>query len=254
MEAWTELSAQRGQNARGGNVKRLLSGDVVIWVVTVFVLWFVVIAEVVAFVVWADAPAAAWIGVAVPAAVATGLSIGAFVLLRRERPREPLPADERAPRQPGRWRILVVANETLPGAALHAEIARHVREQPTDVLVIAPVLVGPIKYWTDEDDTAREQAQSRLDATCRTLGELTVSVSGTIGDADPLRAVEDALREFGADEIIVSTHPPGRSNWLEQHVVERLRTFYEIPISHVVVDAEQHAERWEGRRHTGRSA
>ena len=50
--------------------------------------------------------------------------------------------------------------------------------------------------------------------------------------------MEDALRTFGANEIIISTHPPGRSNWLEQHLVEQARERFAVPITHVVVDLE----------------
>jgi hypothetical protein len=35
--------------------------------------------------------------------------------------------------------------------------------------------------------------------------------------------------------VIISTYPPGESNWLETGIVGRLRTELDIPISHVVV-------------------
>ena len=54
--------------------------------------------------------------------------------------------------------------------------------------------------------------------------------------------MEDALRTFGADEIIISTHPPGRSNWLERGVVEKARERFPVPITHVVVDLEREGE------------
>jgi GABA permease len=46
------------------------------------------------------------------------------------------------------------------------------------------------------------------------------------------------LRTFGADEIVISTHPPGRSHWLEQGVVEGARERFDVPVYHVVVDLE----------------
>jgi hypothetical protein len=49
-------------------------------------------------------------------------------------------------------------------------------------------------------------------------------------------AIEDALRGFPADEIIISTHPPDRSHWLEQGVVEKAKEQIDLPITHVVVD------------------
>ena len=61
---------------------------------------------------------------------------------------------------------------------------------------------------------------------------------GEVGDGDPLQAIEDALRTFGADEIVISTHPEGRSNWLERNVVGAARERFDVPITHVVVDLE----------------
>jgi GABA permease len=54
-----------------------------------------------------------------------------------------------------------------------------------------------------------------------------------------VQAVEDALRSFPADEIVLSTHPPGRSNWLERGVVVAVRERFDVPVTHVVVDLEQ---------------
>ena len=54
-----------------------------------------------------------------------------------------------------------------------------------------------------------------------------------------MRAIEDALFEFHADEIVISTHPPDRSNWLEKKTVEQAREKFQVPITHVVVDLDR---------------
>ncbi|HYY74457.1 MAG TPA: hypothetical protein VE662_06500, partial [Solirubrobacterales bacterium] len=58
---------------------------------------------------------------------------------------------------------------------------------------------------------------------------------------EPHASIEDALRVFPADEVIISTHPPHKSRWLEQGVVERAREEIPLPITHVVVDLEAEA-------------
>ena len=63
-----------------------------------------------------------------------------------------------------------------------------------------------------------------------------------MGDAEPLQAMEDAVRLFGADEIIISTHPEGRSHWLEHGIVDAARERFAVPITHVVVDLRGRAE------------
>jgi nucleotide-binding universal stress UspA family protein len=110
------------------------------------------------------------------------------------------------------------------------------------VLVVTPALNSPLKHWVSDEDGARAAAQERLDASLAKLAEAGVQARGEVGDGDPLQAMEDALRTFGADEIIISTHPEGRSNWLERGVVQKARERFAVPITHVVVDLERESE------------
>ena len=82
-------------------------------------------------------------------------------------------------------------------------------------------------------------AGERLEASLARLREAGIEARGEVGDGEPLQAIEDALRTFGADEIIISTHPEGRSHWLERGVVTRARERFAVPITHVVVDLER---------------
>jgi hypothetical protein len=173
--------------------------------------------------------------------VAVGLLVGLFVL-KRDEPKEkmflgqPVGGDDRR-------RILVLANETLGGQALRREITHRMAGEDTEVFVMCPALnVSKIKHWVSDEDEARRQAQERLDDVLARLQREGIPVKGDIGDADPIQAMEDALRLFPAQEAIISTHPPGRSNWLERDVIERARERFALPVSHVVVDLEHERE------------
>ncbi len=143
-----------------------------------------------------------------------------------------------------RRRILVVANETVAGRALRTEIVHRARGD-ADVLVVCPALTTPLRYWASDEDPGRAAAQERLDASLEALAEEGVEARGEVGDADPIQAIDDALRTFGSDEMIISTHPPGRSNWLEKQIIVRARERYSCPITHVVVDLVHEAEQSE---------
>jgi hypothetical protein len=142
----------------------------------------------------------------------------------------------------GERRILVVANETVEGQKLRSLIEERSRDTNTVILVCTPALNSRLRYWASDEDGARDAAQERLDASLERLRSLGIDASGEIGDANPLQAMEDALRTFGADEIIISTHPEGRSNWLERGVVEHARERFTVPIRHVVVDLDRERE------------
>jgi hypothetical protein len=139
-------------------------------------------------------------------------------------------------------RILVIANETVAGGPLREEIRRRSEGYDERVLVISPALNSPLRHWASDEDGARVHAQERLDASLARLREAGVDAKGEIGDAQPLQAMEDAMRLFGADEIIISTHPEGRSHWLEKGIVDSARERFAVPITHVVVDLEAEQE------------
>ena len=145
----------------------------------------------------------------------------------------------------GMHRILVIANETVGGRTLREEVLRHARGKNTEILVVAPALNSPVRHWASDEDRARAAAEDRVRASVARLAETGLTVRGEVGDSEPLQAIEDALRVFGADEIVLSTHPEGRSHWLEQGLVEEARRRFAVPLTHVVVDLE--AEREEVR-------
>src|SRR5581483_267391 len=164
---------------------------------------------------------------------------GAAWLLVRDRPPAPEPqVPVRQTGAAGEKRILVVANETVAGRALHEAILQAIAAEPAEVLVVCPALNSPLRHWTSDEDAARERAQRRLDSSLARLSEAGIEARGEIGDGDPLQAMEDALRTFGASQIVISTHPEGRSNWLERGVVASARERFAVPITHVVVDLE----------------
>lgn len=137
----------------------------------------------------------------------------------------------------GRHRLLVVANETVGGGALLAEIQDRCRDRRCEILVVTPALVASrASHWASDVDEAMELARQRMELSLIAIDELGLKAKGEIGDSNPNVAIEDALRVFPADEIVISTHPPHRSRWLEHGVVERARDEIELPITHVVVD------------------
>lgn len=144
----------------------------------------------------------------------------------------------------GERRILVVANETVAGEALRERVAQRAEGVDEEVLVVCPALNSRLRHWASDEDGARAAAEERLARSLRSLTDAGVRARGQVGDGEPLQAIEDALRTFGADEIIISTHPEGRSNWLERRVVESARARFAVPITHVVVDLQ--AETTEG--------
>jgi hypothetical protein len=138
------------------------------------------------------------------------------------------------------WRILVVANESLEGEDVRAAILGHAKLRP-ELMVVAPVLVSRTHFVTTDVDREMEQARERLDLTLDWARTHGLRARGHIGDPmHPMLAVEDDLRRFGPDEVIVATHPAESTNWQEADLMARLRAELDVPVTHVVVDRVHH--------------
>ena len=137
-------------------------------------------------------------------------------------------------------RLLVIANQTVAGEALLEEIRNRTRGRSSEVLVVTPALVGSrAAHWASDVDQGIELARRRMEQSLLAIRAAGLQARGEIGDSDPSVAIEDALRQFPADEIVVSTLPPEKSRWLEHGVVDRTRAEVDLPVTHVIVDVER---------------
>jgi hypothetical protein len=139
-------------------------------------------------------------------------------------------------------RILVVANETVGGRALIDKV-KQLAEAAMDagkqfhVTVTCPQN-QPKSGYVIYDDSVRSAAENRLKTTLAQLREVGIDADGEVMDPDPYAAAMDAFEHYGADEIVISTHPETRSGWLRKHLVDRVRESVDVPVEHVVVDLE----------------
>jgi hypothetical protein len=164
------------------------------------------------------------------------LGFGAGFGLRSSSRRRLQPA-QLARSEDGKHRVLVVANQALADRSLLTEIRSRCGEQGGEVLIVAPALTASrAARWSSDVDAAIEDARRRLELSLQAAGEAGLRARGQIGDPDPSVALEDALRTFAADEIVIWTHTPDRSPWLEHGVVQRAREEVDLPVTHVVVD------------------
>jgi hypothetical protein len=147
-----------------------------------------------------------------------GLAIGALtvtaliVIAARARFDE---AIEVATSRADRYGLLVVADVAVEDPEVAGEIGEIARAgvralggEP-DVVVLAPALNSRLAQWLSDLEEARFEAQRRLAISVGTLAAAGLDARGIVGDADPVQAVEDALRTFPAHELVFLTAPDG---------------------------------------------
>jgi hypothetical protein len=138
----------------------------------------------------------AGLGMAVGALAATGL----VVFASRARPDRRIEVAVSADRA-HRVLVLAVTEATADSAQRIADLAG----SPKDVRLVVPVPSHRLDRWMSAEDDARREAEARLARSAGALVAAGLPVSGSVGDHDPAQALEDELRDFPADEVVLLT-------------------------------------------------
>jgi hypothetical protein len=149
-------------------------------------------------------------------------------------------------------RYMIVANQTLDSQELAQAIRDRAATGPSEFWVVVPatavkdlagrsvpttpmpVMGGALSIPASPEE-GRRIARDKLRSALLPLAEAGVEIDGEVGDADPVRAVEAALKGRRFDEIIVSTLPARLSRWLHQDFPRRLEHKFGVPVTHVEV-------------------
>jgi hypothetical protein len=153
-----------------------------------------------------------WVGVAVAVLAVAGL---VWWLMQEPVPGTAEPAPRLASGTPaGTHRVLVVA---APGTS-----SVHVGASATEIVVVVPALASTVESLTGAVDDRRAEAERTAAVLAQQLARDGVRVRAEVGADDPVLAVDDALRTFGADEIAVAG---------DEALAEQIRGRATVPVS-----------------------
>lgn len=133
-------------------------------------------------------------------------------------------------------RYMLVANQTVESEELRQAALRIAAgDRTADFTLVVPATRVVRGLMWDEVET-KAVAQSRLEAGMRLLRAAGCEIAeGTVGDEDPVLAIEDELRRRRYAGIVISTLPPGVSRWLKLDIISRIqRRFPPERVVHVV--------------------
>lgn len=159
------------------------------------------------------------------------IAFGAWALLRTDRQEE---MEIAPPPSTGGRRLLIVADGRAPARALSEAIARPPKEtthgsdaRPTAVRLIIPAPASTGEQIASATDEARAEAERRLKTLLADLRLTGVEADGEVGDPDPVTALEDGLRRFAADEVLIQT-ASGEDGWRD--LLERAAQDAPVPV------------------------
>jgi len=130
--------------------------------------------------------------------------------------------------------VIVVPTAAVSDELLQTVVWAHAG-QDAEIHVIAPASnISRLDWLTNTEDDARGDAQELADDTAEAVP--SDNVEAAVGDSDPLQAIEDALRSFPADELIIITPPDESASWLESGAGQEAQRRFSLPVTHLIAN------------------
>jgi len=134
-------------------------------------------------------------------------------------------------------RILVVTTAPVEGDALRERVRDHAAGEDAELRVVATASdLSPLDWLATDEDEARREAGQRAADVGEAVAPEADEVETEVGDTDPVQAIEDALRTFPADELLLVTRPDDAAGWLEEGAAAEALARFSLPVTHLVVD------------------
>ena len=128
-------------------------------------------------------------------------------------------------------RLLIAAGESASGpSALPAGI-RELIAGADEILVVSPNLPSRLEWLASATDRSQERADERLSVVLDHLGDMGAVATGEVGADDPLVALEDAIREFKPDHLLIAVRSGEQSDWQERHLLDAIYGRFGLPLS-----------------------
>lgn len=137
--------------------------------------------------------------------------------------------------------VLVVAHQTAATTPLLDAVRERAARSPARFHLVVPSQPHGLDKMMDPADHGQDEARRALTDALPKLSEAAGhEVTGEIGDAEPLMAIQDAINLGGYEEIIISTLPLGVSRWLKLDLISKARALG-LPVTHVLAPSETEA-------------
>ena len=129
--------------------------------------------------------------------------------------------------------VLVVAHQTAATSGLLEAVHERAQRGPAKFHLVVPRMPHGMHKVVDPQDTGHDDAQYVLDDALPKLSEAAGGeVTGSLGDPEPLMAIQDAVNLGHYDEIIISTLPMRISRWLKLDLVSKTKGLG-LPVTHI---------------------
>jgi hypothetical protein len=130
-------------------------------------------------------------------------------------------------------KILVLTSEPVTADQLRDALPSDVDPtEDVEVMVLSPALhENALRFWVSDADEAIARADDVRRQSLQQLGDAGVAASGDTGEGTPDEAIEDALKTFAADRILIFTHPKSEQRYKEDVDADDLQQRFGVPVT-----------------------
>jgi len=125
----------------------------------------------------------------------------------------------------------VLTSEPITAQQLRGALGSDADPSQAQVMVVAPALQkSGFKFWLSDADDAIARAEWVRRETVEQLDEAGVPATSDTGESDPETAIEDALKTFDADRIVLFTHEGEGQRYREDVDERELSERFGLPV------------------------
>ena len=129
-------------------------------------------------------------------------------------------------------KLLVLTSEPVSADQLREALPGDADPTSAEVMVVAPALhESALRFWMSDADEAIARAEKVRRRTVEQLGAEGVAVAADTGESDPEEAVEDVLKTFAADRILIFSHGGDEQRYREDVDTDTLESRFGIPVT-----------------------
>lgn len=139
-------------------------------------------------------------------------------------------------------RLLIATGEAAASIEELPPLIRALIQSASEIVVVTPMLLSGLQWLASDSDRARYEADERLAAVLGHVEALQpdASVRGEVGDDTPMTALDDVMRQFRPDHILIALRSSDHDAWQEQGLLDDIRRAFHLPMTVFEIDQAGH--------------
>ena len=138
-------------------------------------------------------------------------------------------------------RLLILAGAAVADMEELPSTVRALLDAAGETFVVTPPLPSRVQWLMSDTDRAHHKADERLGTILSQLRSAGVETGGAVGDDTPLTMVEDHVRAFDPDHILVALRSSEHADWQERGLLETITGSFGLPVTVFEIDSEGRA-------------